>query len=60
MAKLYSAANTHLDRKYPFFPFLRKTYFSLRKTYFKQNIDHQLYSSYLYFPFVYLIRLLHL
>ena len=51
-AKLYSAANTHLGRKYPFFPFLRKTYFSLRKTYFRQNIDHQLYSPYLYFPFV--------
>ena len=52
MAKLYFAANTHLGRKYPFFPFLRKTYFSLQKTYFRQNIDHQLYSPY---PFITLV-----
>ena len=60
MAKLYSAANTHLGRKYPFFSFFEENVLSLRKTYFRENIDHQLYSSYLYFPFVYLIRLLHL
>ena len=44
----------------PICPSLRKTYFSLRKTYFRQNIDHKQYSPKLYFPFVYLICLLHM
>ena len=38
---------------------MRKTYFSLRKTYFRQNVDYKGYSPLLYFSFVYLIRLLH-
>ena len=44
----------------PICPSLRKTYFSLRKTYFRQNIDHKRYSPKLYFPFVYFICLLHM
>ena len=44
----------------PICPSLTKTYFSLRKTYFRQNIDYKQYSPKLYFPFVYLICLLHM
>ena len=34
-------------------------YFSFWKTHFRQNVDHEGYSPWLYFPFVYLICLLH-